>query len=108
LGRPCPDAALDPDDVLTPGEAAAVLKLPVKTITQLCRQGRVPGAAKVGRQWRVRRWALDVLLPRQDTWAALQAPGDAATEVPAPCGSRRHRHKAEKELTRAEVLKRLR
>jgi len=56
----------------------------------------------------VRRWALDVLLPRQDTWAVPQAPRAAPTEVPAPCGSRPHRHKAEKELTRAEVLKLLR
>jgi len=74
----------------------------------LCRQGRVPGAAKIGRQWRMRRWALDVLLPQQDTWVAPQAPGDAPTEVRALCGSRPHRHKAEKELTRAEVLNRLR
>lgn len=50
-----------PLDLLTPDEAASELKVPVRTVVQLCAQGRIPGAAKVGRRWRIPRAALERL-----------------------------------------------
>ncbi|MBN8614881.1 MAG: helix-turn-helix domain-containing protein [Deltaproteobacteria bacterium] len=54
-------ATLGPDDVLTPDEAGRILKIPPKTIVQLCREGRMPTARKVGRQWRILRRGLAML-----------------------------------------------
>lgn len=39
-------------EILTPDEAASILKLPTNTIVQLCARGDIPGARKVGRRWR--------------------------------------------------------
>lgn len=39
--------------VLTPEEAAEILKVSPKTVVQLCREGRIPGAKKIGRRWRM-------------------------------------------------------
>jgi excisionase family DNA binding protein len=41
------------DRVLTAEQAAELLQLPISTVSQLCRQGRIPGAQKLGRQWRI-------------------------------------------------------
>jgi excisionase family DNA binding protein len=38
--------------LLSPGEAAARLGIHVKTLTRAAREGRVPGARRVGRVWR--------------------------------------------------------
>lgn len=38
---------------LTISEAARLLKLSERTVYDLCRQGRLAGAAKVGGQWRL-------------------------------------------------------
>src|SRR5262245_47338437 len=46
------------DDVLTPEEASALLKVPRRTLVELCRRGEVPGARKVGRRWRIPRAGL--------------------------------------------------
>ena len=37
-------------DVLTPDEAAALLKVPRRTVVALCARGDLVGAAKVGRE----------------------------------------------------------
>lgn len=43
----------DPDVILTPDEAAALLDIPRKTVTAMCAEGRLEGAFKAGRQWRI-------------------------------------------------------
>ena len=51
-----------PDDVLTPKEAAQILRLNLETVRRLLREGLLPGR-KVGlRQWRIRRVDLDEYL----------------------------------------------
>ncbi|MFH0801160.1 MAG: helix-turn-helix domain-containing protein [bacterium] len=40
-------------EYLTTEEAAAILKVNSKTFTRWLEEGRVPGALKLGRQWRV-------------------------------------------------------
>ena len=57
-------------DLLTCEEAAAHLRLHVRTVGRLLNQGKLPGV-KVGRQWRLRRADLDAYLaggvaPRSD------------------------------------------
>jgi excisionase family DNA binding protein len=51
-----------PDEVLTPKEAAHILRLHLETVRRLLREGLLPGR-KVGlRQWRIRRVDLDEYL----------------------------------------------
>jgi excisionase family DNA binding protein len=51
-----------PDEVLTPKEAARILRLNLETVRRLLREGLLPGR-KVGlRQWRIRRVDLDEYL----------------------------------------------
>jgi excisionase family DNA binding protein len=51
-----------PDEVLTPKEAAQILRLNLETVRRLLREGLLPGR-KVGlRQWRIRRVDLDEYL----------------------------------------------
>jgi excisionase family DNA binding protein len=38
---------------LTPKQVAYFVQVPEKTIVALCAQGRIPGAKKIGRRWRV-------------------------------------------------------
>ena len=54
---------------LTIDEVCTLLKLGKRTVYELCREGKLAGAAKVGNQWRVNRLQLD-------EW--LAAGGDAA------------------------------
>lgn len=49
-------------EVLTPEQAAAVLQLPVSTVRQLCAEGRIPRAAKVGGEWRILELGLAEML----------------------------------------------
>jgi excisionase family DNA binding protein len=49
---------MEPSDVLTPEEAAAVLKLNLETVRRLLREGKLPGA-KIGRSWRILRRDLE-------------------------------------------------
>ena len=58
--------ALTPDEVLTPDEAAQLLKLSKKTLLRHARDGRVPGT-KLGRVWRFRRSDLLALLTQSDS-----------------------------------------
>ncbi len=50
-------AAAPTDDVLTPPEAAALLKISERTLWNLTKAGKVP-ARRVGVQWRYSRRAL--------------------------------------------------
>ena len=48
-----------PDDtVLTIKETAALLKMTERTVYAMAKEGRLPGAAKVGGSWRVMRGTL--------------------------------------------------
>ena len=46
------------EELLTPNEAAAYLKVPVVTVWRWCRQGILP-AVKIGKYWRVDKRELD-------------------------------------------------
>jgi excisionase family DNA binding protein len=63
-------------ELLTIQEAAHFLRLSRNTVYGLCRAGRLP-AAKIGREWRVRRSELEKLLG----WTP-----DAPTARPMPRG----------------------
>jgi excisionase family DNA binding protein len=53
---------MEPDEVLTPKDAARILRLNLETVRRLLREGLLPGR-KVGlRQWRIRRVDLDEYL----------------------------------------------
>jgi excisionase family DNA binding protein len=70
-----PTEPLDPDRLLSPDEAAALLQISGKTLRQWAREAKIP-AIKLGpRHWRFRRSALL-------EWAAEQ-------ERPARSGRRR-------------------
>jgi len=57
----------------TVAELAARLRLSERTAYDLVRQGRIPGAVKVGGQWRIRAAPLD---------AWLEAGGEANLDAP--------------------------
>ena len=98
------DTVLRPGDVLTPEEVAEILRVPAKTIVQLCREGRIPRAAKVGRQWRILRSALPLIFPETERPAVAQrAPLPAQPRPKSPA-----RKVPANELTRAEILRMLR
>ncbi len=44
-----------PDTLLTIKETAALLKMTERTVYAMAKEGRLPGAAKVGGSWRVMR-----------------------------------------------------
>lgn len=53
----------EPDDVLDPEQVAEVLSKEGKpfsprTVVELCARGDIPGARKVGRQWRIPGWGV--------------------------------------------------
>lgn len=59
-----PAQAEPPDgDIITPQEAAAILKLHQRTIYKLLKEGNLPGA-RVGGVWRINRAALFKLTSR--------------------------------------------
>ena len=60
-------------EFLTVSELASRLRLAERTAYDLVRQGRIPGAAKIGGQWRIRTESLD---------AWLAAGGDANLKSP--------------------------
>ena len=47
------------DTFLTISEVSVLLRLGQRTVYELCRQGRLGGAIKIGGQWRVERTALE-------------------------------------------------
>lgn len=56
-----------PIEVLTLVEAAAMLRIAVVTAKRLARAGDLPGAVKIGDQWRVNRATLERHLNGEDT-----------------------------------------
>ncbi|MGN6188035.1 MAG: helix-turn-helix domain-containing protein [Conexibacter sp.] len=58
--RPHLDDQAPSGRLLSPVEAAARLSIHVKTLTRAARQGRVPGARRVGRVWRFDASQLDL------------------------------------------------
>ena len=50
----------EPDALLTPAEAAARLGVHAKTLTRAAKDGRVPGARRVGTGWRFDPATLDL------------------------------------------------
>jgi excisionase family DNA binding protein len=58
-------------DFITVKEASELLRVTDRTLYDLCRQGKVPGAAKVGGQWR---------LDRERLLAWLAQGGEAAAD----------------------------
>jgi excisionase family DNA binding protein len=67
-----------PEDVWTPDDVAMYLKVPKRTIVQLRAQGRLPGAFKVGRRWRLARAAIE----RMVADAGMSRARDEATRGP--------------------------
>ena len=65
------------DQYLTIQEVCTLLRLSERTIYRMCREGSLPGAAKVGGSWRVSRAELE-------SW--LVAGGEAS--VPRPVSER--------------------
>jgi len=70
-------------ELLTCEEAASHLRLHVRTVGRLLKQGTLPGV-KVGRQWRLRRADLDAYLaggasPRSEN--TVSAAASASTET---------------------------
>jgi excisionase family DNA binding protein len=51
-----------PSDLITPKEAAELLRINVETVRRLLRTGQLPGCKVGPRQWRTRRVDLDAYL----------------------------------------------
>ena len=51
--RPSPERLPQPEVILCPGEVAGILAIPEKTVIALCADGRLDGAFKAGRRWRI-------------------------------------------------------
>lgn len=62
-----------PSDLLTPKEAADLLRLNIETVRRLLRTGQLPGCKVGRRQWRTRRADLDAYL--QPARADASEPG---------------------------------
>src|SRR5262245_11390511 len=52
-------------DILTPDEAAELIKVPRRTILLMCERQDLVGARKAGRQWRIPRWSIDQYFGRR-------------------------------------------
>lgn len=77
--------------LLSPAEAAARLGIHVKTLTRAARNGRVPGARRVGRAWRFDPSLLDL---------------EPVTRTPAVVSSpRRSRRRAHSTSTAVEAIR---
>lgn len=63
--------------LLTPAEAAAVLRVKPGTVTRWARTGRIPGVRTPGGRYRILASAIDAII-RPDDETGL--PGDATTE----------------------------
>ena len=55
---------MERDEVLTPRDVAALLRLNLDTVRRLLREGRLPGRKVGPRQWRVLRSDLEAYLSR--------------------------------------------
>jgi len=79
--------AMRRSSILTPQETAAILKVPRKTVVSLCARGLLPGARKVGRQWRIPRWALDEMFPQPTHQPEVSHACVSSRPKPVECGS---------------------
>ena len=50
--------APDPGKILTPTDLADRWRVTADVVAQMCRDGRLPGAFKAGREWRISTAAL--------------------------------------------------
>lgn len=77
-----PYLASESDRLLDAEEKAAHLGLHPDTLARMARDGRIPGAMKVGREWRFRADLCEILPPRA---AAVEVgPGAAPRRSAAP------------------------
>ena len=53
-----------PDEILTPEQVAAVLKVSLETVMRHLRAGEIAGF-KVGKLWRIRRSAIESLMTKE-------------------------------------------
>lgn len=65
-----------PAEVMTTEEAAAYLKLSVRTFKKLRYTGEGPPGALIGRQWRYRRSTLDAWLAERETTQSESSEAD--------------------------------
>jgi len=93
-------------DVLTPTDAALVLRVPTKTIVELCRRGEV-AARKVGRRWRIPRWAVEDFFSAVDRRSATSSAPEAGDGSSGPIALR-SREQVVRASSRAEFLEALR
>jgi excisionase family DNA binding protein len=63
------------DEMLTPQELAAYLKVPLHTVWRWCREGTVP-AIKIGRCWRVSSKELAAFFDMKKSEHHKNAPGN--------------------------------
>ena len=56
-------STFDDDPVLTPVEVAAILRCSSGHVALMFARGDIPGAARFGRSWRVRRSVIEALVP---------------------------------------------
>jgi excisionase family DNA binding protein len=93
----------DRTEIWTLEEAARWLRLTVKTVRLLCAEGRIPGAVKLGKAWRLSRAGLEALFSVDGP-----APSPTPHSDPQPThgrtrnAGRRTRHAA---TDRAETLR---
>jgi excisionase family DNA binding protein len=88
-----PYLSADADRLLTPAEAAGRLGVHVKTLGRATRDGRVPGAVRVGGQWRYDARGLALLPP-------------ARREAEPPPAPRPLRSPATRKPTTADAIRR--
>jgi len=60
-------------------EVAKLVRLGRRTVYEMCRTARMPGAAKIGNKWRVRRATLLAWLEARGEAGADDADDDAAS-----------------------------
>jgi hypothetical protein len=104
-------------ELLEPDDVAEVLKIPRKTAVALCRRGDIPGAKKVGREWRVPAWGLQQMFekPKEKLDDDLQAEQHQVADhgedqerprVPDPGGNQGRSRKAARRPSREDKRKR--
>ena len=66
------EGSLTPHDVMTPGEVAEMLRLPLSTVYELARRGVIPGR-RFGRAWRFLRPSIEEMLRETEPADRLSA-----------------------------------
>lgn len=67
---------IKPDEIMTPAEVAALLRIHIRTVYNLAERGNLPGT-RIGRSWRFNRRDLQELLSkwREKTSPMRPSPG---------------------------------